>query len=295
MATAAEPLPSLYRLRHDLVDAFDDLIAQIDELLALYETHPQPMWSLNGEASLEWLRRTLFDLWYEDGQPGNYSRAHIGLVGANPEQLAQVAQVNLAKQRFAHAVQALRDISENALTLGREDLNRRSIDKRKVLGYSALARLHLKQTYRRLPTPDERLLKVHFSWYSSGRSIRRVTVREAEQMLAAFHNQEAAHIKIQYQKLASIPDKEPLAAVRPQAPIMRINMFFETPNVDLKTRKGMSVSMPLFVPLREGEPLPDFNVPDSHPPLERTRPVRVDTKIEEDPFLPSLHIHRYKT
>ena len=45
MATAAEPLPTLYGLRHDLVDAFDDLIAQLDELLALYETpttHVEP-------------------------------------------------------------------------------------------------------------------------------------------------------------------------------------------------------------------------------------------------------------
>jgi hypothetical protein len=52
--------------------------------------------------------------------------------------------------------------------------------------------------------------------------------------------------------------------------------------------------MPLFVPLKKGEQLPGFNVPEKYPPEERTRPIRSDAKIEDDVFLPSLHIHRYK-
>lgn len=288
------PILPLYGVRHSLVDDFDYLINELDSLASLYEQHPQPMWGLKERASSAWLRRVLFDLWYEDGQPGNFSRTHIGMVGANEVQLEQVARVNAAKDAFNDAVQALRQKPSNVLTAEREKIQAYAADRRHLLGYAALGRLHLKQTFRRLPTPPGRLLSVYFLWYRNGRSIRRVSVREAEAMLDACHNNDAPHIRIQRQILASIPDKEPLARVRNLAPIMRVNMALESPDADLKDQRSQSISMPLFVPLAPGEPLPDHNIPDKEPSDRPRGAVRCDTKIEDEVFLRSLRIHRYK-
>lgn len=294
MATPTAPVPSIYALRHTLVDTFDALILELETLATMYESDPYPMWSLDGPEDAAWLRRVLLDVWYEDGQPGNQTRAHIGLVGASPDHLIRIARVNRAKEAFANAVQSLRAAPVNASAAIQETIREYAMSRRGILGYSALARLHLKQTYRQLPVPEERVWRVNFAWYRSGRSIQRISVRDAEKLLMDFYNQDAPHIRIQHELLAGIPDGEPLARVRAQTPIMRLNMDLERPNAQLRTYMSRSVAMPLFVPLEPGEPLPEFNIPPREPPKTPRGKVRSDSKIEPEVFLRSLHVHRYK-
>ncbi|BBI61585.1 hypothetical protein HSBAA_28910 [Vreelandella sulfidaeris] len=93
-----------------------------------------------------------------------------------------------------------------------------------MLRRNGLARLHLKQSWRQLPIAQAPVSRVRFAWYSSGRSIKRLTVQEAERKLIQLDT-DAPHIRIQLRKLASIPSGEILAQVQTQAPLMRANLF----------------------------------------------------------------------
>lgn len=285
--------PSYYSTRHTIEDAFNDVIDALSALLDSYEQCPMTMWSHNSNADFNWLARVLLDLWYHDGQKGNHSRQHVGVVGATQAQLERVAAVNHYKHHFESVMASVKNETRSVQRAVREGLEEVAGDRRDVLGYTGLGRLHLKQTWRQLPTVETRCRLVSFSWYVSGRSIYRRTVADAEKMLADFHNDDSAHIRIQRERLASLPASEPLAQVQRQAPIMRANTVYETPTVDLKTRRMFSISMPLFVPLEAGELLPEITAPETSPPTERVRPIRSDVRLESEPFLPSLHIYRY--
>jgi hypothetical protein len=294
MVALANYLADEKHLRLMLVQHFETLVVQLDQLSRSYEQTPQPMWSLWGSGDHVWLRDALLDIWYEDGQPGSSSHAHVGLVGASPKQIELAHRVNIAKSLFSEVVGSLKEISEHALTEARADIREMAMSRRDILGHAALARLHLKQTWRKLPIAEGQLTRAHFSWYCSGRSIVRMTVREAEQALLKL-NTDAPHVQIQLEKLAGLPSQEKLAHVKAQAATMRANVFYYIPLADLRRRKAMNISMPLFVPLKPGESLPEFNVPEQSPPIERSRPVRADTQIEQEPYLPSIRVHRYRS
>jgi hypothetical protein len=55
----------------------------------------------------------------------------------------------------------------------------------------------------------------------------------------------------------------------------------------------MQTPLPVLVPLQPGERLPDF-VPIAPEPLDTPRLRRTDVRIEDEPFLPSVRIHRYR-
>ena len=284
---------SFYSTRHTIANAFNDVVDALAALLDSYETSPMAMWSHTSNADYNWLARVLFDLWYHDGQKGNQSRQHVGLVGATQAQLERVAAVNLAKHHFESVMASMKSEDRSAQRAVREGLEEVAGDRRDLLGYTGLGRLHLKQTWRQLPTVETRCRLVSFSWYVSGRSIYRRSVADVEKLLADLHNDSSTHIRIQRERLASLPSSEPLAQVQRQAPIMRANTVYETPTATLKTRRMFSISMPLFVPLEAGELLPEITAPETSPPTERVRPIRSDVRLESEPFLPSLHIYRY--
>lgn len=139
---------------------------------------------------------------------------------------------------------------------------------------------------------DAEVSRVRLAWYSSGRSIKRVTAAEAEQMLLKY-DVDAPHIQIQLQKLAGIPSREPLAKVQKQSPLIRANLFFKDPLYDGRLRRAMNVALPVFIPSDDGQ-LPNYNRIAPFPPKGRTRAKRSDERLEEDPFLASLNVYRYR-
>ncbi len=56
----------------------------------------------------------------------------------------------------------------------------------------------------------------------------------------------------------------------------------------------MNVALPLFIPAPDGR-LPDHNLPPLQPPEARTRARRRDERLEDEPFLPSLRVYRYRS
>lgn len=109
---------------------------------------------------------------------------------------------------------------------------------------------------------------------------------------------EAEHVRLQLRLLAGLPPDEILTRIQPQAPLMRANLFYREPVLRddgeaPRTRRALNVSLPLFLP-HDDLRLPSLNQPPSTPPTERTRARRGDVRIEDEPFLKSLRVHRYR-
>lgn len=296
MTQAATPS---YRLLAELEAAFDRLIEHTEALLDVYAKAPTQAWAFQSEAApeqpdttTEWLRRALLDYWYIDGQDGRTTRSHIGLIAADDTLMAKVAEVNRAKAEFSQRLANIKAEHPPLLAEAKAVLPFRHPELHDHLRGSGLARLHLKQCWRAIPLAEAPVARVRLAWYSSGRSIKKLTVREVEQKLLALDS-EAPHIRIQLRKLAALPADEPLAQVQRQAPLMRANLFYSEPLEDGRTRRAMNVALPLFLPAPRGR-LPDHNLPPATPPESRTRARRSDEKLEEHPYLPSLRIFRYR-
>ncbi|MDW5376926.1 DNA replication terminus site-binding protein [Halomonas sp. HP20-15] len=283
-----------YRLLAELEAAFDRLIECVEALIAVYDRAPRQAWALEEpRPDSDWLRRALFDFWYQDGQDGRTTRSYVALIAADETLLEAVADVNRAKAEFAALLAQIREQAAALVPEIKAVLPFRHPALHDHLRGQGLARLHLKQCWRHIPVADAPLSRVRLAWYTSGRSIKRLTVREAEQKLLALDS-EAAHVRIQLKHLAGIPDGEPLAQVQRQAPVMRANLFFQEPLADGRERRAMNLPLPLFIPAPEGQ-LPHHNTPLPRPPAGRTRARRSDERLEDEIFLPSLRVYRYRS
>lgn len=282
-----------YRLLAELEAKFDYLIEHVEALLDIYASRSQETWVLGQQSiNADWLRHALLDFWYQDGQDGRATRSYIGLIAADDALLEAASRVNAAKTDFADTLAEIRQQAVELIPEIKAVLPFRHPALHSHLRGKGLARLHLKQCWRHLPIADAPLSRVRLAWYTSGRSIKRLNVREAERKLLEF-NSEAPHIRIQLKRLASIPDSEPLAQVQQQAPVMRANLFFKEPLDDGRSRRAMNLPLPLFIPTTNGR-LPNHNLPDSQPPTGRTRAKRSDERLEDEVFLPSVRVYRYK-
>lgn len=289
--------PSAYRLLLQLEQQFDHLMQSLEAAVSLYEQQyeqQQPATWVFPQATPDrhWLREALFDMWHQQDQDGRETRNYIAVVSASDELLSAIAAVNQAKERFSDVLQHIKQAHPKALSDAKSRLPQRHPQVDDALRRNGLARLHLKQCWRQLPIAEAPVSRVRFAWYSSGRSIKRLTVQEAEQKLLQF-NSEEPHIRIQLGKLAGIPSGEILAQVQTQAPLMRANLFFTEPLADGHTRRALNAAMPIFVPGND-QRLPHINMPALQPPSARTRARRRDEKLEHDVFLPSLRVYRYR-
>lgn len=227
------------------------------------------------------------DIWYQDGTDGRETRSRWGLVGGSKELLHQAEQVNAQKDIFRQAIHAYKQ--QTGLMPG-ELLQKRSSIVAEKLNRSGLARLHLKQCYRNIPILAESPTKVGFSWYTSGRSIRKLTIPQVEAMLLKLDTSQT-HIQMQLAALGTLKPGELLAQLQPQVPVMRANIAWK--HKSHTVRKARNCPLPILFPLDAAQSFPEHNEPDINPPEKRQRMERSDLQIDPIPFLPSLRIHRY--
>lgn len=286
-----------YQLMARIEAAFDTQINAADEVIRAVRDENSPLWRLDGDiADLQWLNQALQDVWYQDGQDGRVTRPYLGVVAAGPAVIERVAALNAAKECLAELLAELRERYPDQLAELKAILPFRHPGLNQHLRGDGLARLHLKQCWRRVPVAEAPVARVRFAWYSSGRSIQRVSVAECEALLMKLDT-EAEHVRLQLKLLAGLPSDEILARIQPQAPLMRANLFYREPVMredgELRTRRALNVSLPLFLP-HDDLRLPALNQPSPTPPSERTRARRGDVRIEDTPFLKSLRVHRYR-
>jgi hypothetical protein len=284
----------------DIVLAFDELALGLAKFCDLLNQLQPNCWVAlaEDEQNLDPLKKARSyyqDIWYRDQQDGRETRSCYGLVMANEDLIGLAQKVNSAKDNFKTLVQQIQKTDKDFWLSQKAQLNTRHKTLRNQLYYTGLGRIHLKQLYRHIPILSHRPEKIGFTWYSNGRSIKKLTVAQAEMKLLAM-GEEKSHIQQQLQKLNTLPQHEVLAQIQTQVPVVRANLVFKLLNEKghVETiRKAMNVSLPLLVPQESNPLLPVFNQIDEQPPIARTRIARNDFKICEEVFLPSLRVHRY--
>ncbi|ASP39759.1 DNA replication terminus site-binding protein [Bacterioplanes sanyensis] len=273
----------------DIVESYDGLVSDLQALAQALRHHQPPHWLLGApqDTAMSKLCTAIQDLWYQPGQDGRETRTDIGLVALDADQYRLVETVNLRKQQLQQRIRDYRQHPAADWPALRGKLGQRHDDFRQHLVASGLARLHLKQCYRLLPLLPERPIKVGFSWYAHGRSIKHLTFEQAQQKLLDM-GEYKPHIQAQLHTLGNLRPGTRLAQVQELAPIMRANLLYPDGR-----RKAMSVSLPLMF-IDDGHGLPEFNDVASEPPSGRTRQARADQRLSSEPLLPSLRVYSYE-
>jgi len=229
-------------------------------------------------------------LWYEDGQDGRDTINCPGIVGVGVDTIQVIQLANAAKEAFKSAVLALKSVTRTEANSVMDELNRRNEEIATTMRRIGAARLNLKQAYRRIPLLEERPLKVGFTWSKQGRTIQRTTVAEVRSILE--RRMITPQLQAEMERLRSIPSSEVLARVRTVCPHLRANIVFISDNNKLK-RRLIQAPIPIAVYLRPGEQLPDF-VPVDLEPTGGRRLQRSDMRLEDEAFLPSVRVFRYR-
>lgn len=230
-------------------------------------------------------------LWYEDGQDGRETLTCPGIVGASLETLAAARKCNVDKDAFKKAVLALKGLTRSQANGLMDDLHRRQETVAIAMRRMGTARLNLKQAYRHVPFLDQRPMKIGFTWSKQGRVIQRTSVATARRLLE--QRIETPQVCLDLQRLAEIRSNEMLARVRGVCPHLRANIVFSDSQGHGVQRRLMQAPLPILVPLQCGERLPEF-VPVTPEPPAVPRLRRTDVRIEDEPFLLSIRVHRYR-
>jgi hypothetical protein len=235
-------------------------------------------------------------IFYQDQQSGRNTISRYGLVATNAQGLALAEQVNSAKDQFKQAVTRFRQAQPGQLTNLSQQLVKRHPELAALLRADDLGRLHLKQAYRHIPLLNAPVIKVGFSWYLGGRSVKKISLAQAEQQLRNL-GEDKPHIQLQLQKLQQLAPSEHhrLRKVQRQTPLIRANIVFQQQDPITKQlitcRKSMNVALPLLFPLAAGKSLPEHSVIPLIPPEDHQRLKRSDKRISEQALLPSIRVY----
>jgi len=267
-------------------------VCEFDKNLPFWFKSPDQL-NYIGIANREQVCTFIEQLEYLDGQDPKETLLGPGLIAASSETIASVAKLNIAKENFKAAILRLRHSQTNYDTSLLHEQMETLLKKRECtlasnLKRIGLARLHLKQCYRLLPILPKHPFSVAWTWANT-KAIRRVSIDDAKNMLAKQGTDDK--IKQQMKKLSTLSDNEVLAVVQELAPHLRANVLFKT--LQCSERKMFKGPVPIFFPFQASEPFPQVKPPKSKQTRDSNRLQRNDTKLEAEPFLPTIHVHRY--
>jgi hypothetical protein len=196
-----------------------------------------------------------------------------GFVGASFDTIEQVRRVNAQKDHFKQTILALK--ATKAANPNR-------------LQKMGLARLHLKQCYRKIPLLTCAPHKLNWTWANT-RSIKKISIIKAQELL--LKKGDDLGIQIQLQKLNQLPAHESLAIVQELAPHLRVNIVLMENGI--VRRLMMKGPLPVFFPAKPQTPFPTFAPPAKKRGRDQNRSIRSDVKLDPTPFLPAIRVHRY--
>ena len=285
-------------LRINLLENFENLLNAVSSFSsAVRNDGNSPAWvsrtdseienSVDVRAKAAWLYHAL---WYEEGQDGRATVTCPGIIGATLATVNEAYACNAAKDDFKKAILALKTLKKSQADEFIAELHQRSAEVNSAMQRMGAARLNLKQAYRHIPILDVRPIKIGFTWSKQGKTIQRTTVSEARRLLEK--RRDMPQVRNDLNRLQQIPNDEVLARVRTVCPHLRANVVFENA-INTLDRRLIQAPLPIIVPLRPGERLPEF-VPIPPVPLGNPRLQRSDVRIEDDVFLPTIRTFRYR-
>lgn len=235
----------------------------------------------------------LKQLEYLDQQLPREILVGAGIIAASQTTIDALYDLNVAKNNFKQAILQLKaaKVATNYDLLAtnfEQLLPQRSPDIAGNLSRMGLARLHLKQCYRKIPFFNLRPNKVSWTWANT-RSIKKISIGEALELLNK-HTQDAG-IERQINLLRGLHPNEKLAIIQDLAPHLRANLVI--PDGHATKRIMVKGPVPLFYLVKDDLTLPEFTPPGAKRGRDKDRMVRKDVKINPEPFLPAIRAHRY--
>lgn len=289
-------------LRQDVLDSFlklqlslEDLCDAIkidSELVAWVHEDSDSHFALRDLSAREQAIGLFKQIQYLDKQAPREIIVLPGFIGASLSTLMMVAEVNKAKDSFKKSVLALKaakiSVQDPGFTQQIDDLiNVRASTMTQAMHKMGLARLHLKQCYRKIPVLRQAPAKISWTWAHT-KAIKKISAIQAQEML--LKKGDDVGIQIQLQKLHALPSHEQLAIVQELAPHLRANIVLSG---DVPTRVMIKGPVPIFFPCDAKTPYPSFKIPQKKSLRDQNRSIRNDVRLDPTPFLPAIRAHRY--
>ncbi len=288
----------------DVIDRFKELRSALDvasetichrdrDLPAWFQ--PPPQLPLSANSSLREQACTMLrQLEYLDAQQPREILVGAGIIAASVQTIEALEALNCAKYNFKQSILKLKAAklnNPNALLVEQFEqlLPPRDAAVASNLSRMGLARIHLKQCYRKIPHFMQRPDKIAWTWANT-RSIIKINVQQAEQLLSK--QVRDVGIERQLKLLQGLDPNEPLAIVQDLAPHLRANLVF--PDGYGSKRLMVKGPVPIFyLDKTGGQELPEFTPPGAKRGRDKERVVRKDVKINPEPFLPAIRAYRY--
>lgn len=282
-----------YRQLGERLNTLTEHVCVLDQHLPAWLQPPTSLRSMTGSTVRSQACQLIGQLEYLDGQLPREILVGAGIIAASSETLMAVESLNQAKAKFKSAMLKLKAAkispSHEILAHGFEDiLPQRDVSLATTLNRMGLARIHLKQCYRKIPHYNQRPRKIAWTWANT-RSIKKISVADAEVLLLQHHHD--AGLERQIKQLQGLDPSEKLAIVQELAPHLRANIVMPATNGE--TRLMVKGPVPIFYLATDNPDLPEFTPPGIKRGKNKERTVRKDVKINPEPFLPAIRAHRY--
>ena len=272
-------------LEYQCISNFELLEQQLGELPNLQPCSNEHFYIPEQLTSLS-LNNQINDIYYQTNQDGRLTNSYWGAIATDSDNILKLEKINHLKSNFQTSVIKLRQANQNSWLDLYQKINSRAQATHNQLVESNLTRLHLKQTYRQIPILKSHPSKIAFSWYTSGKSIKKLSRQQVLQRLLAL-GEDKQHIQMQINLLAQVNDLF-FAQVQSQAPTIRANILNNN-----KHTLSFNCSLPIFFEHNNDLDFPIITELPSQENIQRKRKKRNDIKIEDECFIKSLRIHRY--
>ncbi|KPC17759.1 Uncharacterized protein AC499_0961 [Pseudomonas amygdali pv. lachrymans] len=218
---------------------------------------------------------------------GRETQVWLGGIGVDQFQLELAKEVNRCKDRFQEAVHNLRQRVQQENNGGENHAYKTF---RKILNDNRLGLVSLRQAYRHIPLLDETPASIRFSFSAGGRSIKRMTIGQAKELLVK-KGWEGKNIEVAFAKLNNQKTGHVVAQVQELAGYFKANIAWPEPDEGEVRRQTIPVFLPILY-LANSEITPSHQ---PHPPTTsqtRTKP-RSDRKLVSEPFIQGLRLYAY--
>lgn len=237
------------------------------------------------------LERSLSDLFYEEDGDGRATNGYWALVEVDCALMEAIENLNNAKQKFKAINLEMARVDPNSERQAINSLKNPGEWPTRLQRYAPnYGRLNINHVYRHYAVFEFRPEKVQQAWTTKDKSIVKISKKQALSRLLKIDDGLPNHLRIQYEKLASLKDSEPLAVVRPQTPCVKTNLFQKGRSRPVSTTS----KLPIIVPAGESRIYTKLLAEDGFHSARPRRQSRSDIKLEADAIAPSIHVYRYR-
>lgn len=242
-----------------------------------------------GEQALPIILEGFRTLDFADQADGRFTQTWIGSIAVNTRVLELAREVNNRKDALRNAIHSERD-RYMQLRPVREQAASRMI--RVFLSENTeTCRLSLKQAYRHIPILDDTPRSIRFSYSSAGKSIKRITVRDALKLFEA-EDFTSLSAMVDKKRLAAMDENSVLAMVQELPGYYKANITFSEDGNPPYTRKTLPVFLPILYPESpKFSPKTQAELPQE---VLRSRAMRSDSKLKRYPTFPTLRLYEYQ-